>query len=101
MVLWSRDAGRSRQPGGIVAFLGQPSLFFRAWHAQPRRGVIVRLHGIESHAGWYSQWLWMLRDMAIGYQEGGADYLYALLTDYRVMLGLTIVHGLFWSVSSA
>ncbi len=49
----------------------------------PDLSLIVKARNVESHAGWYSQWLWMLRDMAIGYQEGGADYLYALLTDYH------------------
>ena len=42
---------------------------------------------MESQAPWYSQWLYMLGDIAIGYQEGGADYLYALLTGYREAAG--------------
>ncbi len=44
-----------RQEEGWTRRPGQPALFWRAWHAAPRRGVIVRLHGIESHAGWYAE----------------------------------------------
>jgi acylglycerol lipase len=44
-----------REEEGWTRRLGQPALFWRAWHAAPRRGVIVRLHGIESHAGWYEE----------------------------------------------
>ncbi len=49
----------------------------------PDLSLIVKARNVESHAGWYSQWLWMLHDMIVGYQEGGADYVYALLTGYR------------------
>lgn len=48
----------------------------------PDLSLITKARNVESHAGWYSQWFFMLRDMVIGYQEGGADYLYALLTGY-------------------
>jgi alpha-beta hydrolase superfamily lysophospholipase len=35
---------------------GQPRLHWRAWHsAGEAKGVIVRLHGIESYAGWYEE----------------------------------------------
>lgn len=34
---------------------GQPRLFRRIWRAAPCRAVVVRLHGIESHAGWYEE----------------------------------------------
>jgi ubiquinol-cytochrome c reductase cytochrome c1 subunit len=49
----------------------------------PDLSLIAKARSVESHAGWYSQWFYMLRDMAAGYQEGGADYLYALLTGYH------------------
>jgi ubiquinol-cytochrome c reductase cytochrome c1 subunit len=49
----------------------------------PDLSLIVKARTVESHAAWYSQWFYMLRDMASGYQEGGADYLYALLTGYH------------------
>ncbi|MBN1477081.1 alpha/beta fold hydrolase [Candidatus Sumerlaeota bacterium] len=40
---------------GWVRREGQPRLYRRVWRAEPCRGVIVRLHGIESHAGWYEE----------------------------------------------
>lgn len=43
-----REEGWTRRPG-------QPDLFWCAWHAKPRKGVIVRHHGIESHSGWYEE----------------------------------------------
>ena len=49
----------------------------------PDLSLIAKARSVESHAAWYSQWLYMLRDVAIGYQEGGPDYLYALLTGYH------------------
>jgi len=49
----------------------------------PDLSLIAKARAVESHAPWYSQWLYMLRDIVIGYQEGGADYLYALLTGYH------------------
>ncbi|NUP88651.1 MAG: alpha/beta fold hydrolase [Candidatus Sumerlaeia bacterium] len=44
-----------RRSEGFIRRLGQPALSYQAWHAEPRRSVIVRLHGIESHAGWYAE----------------------------------------------
>jgi ubiquinol-cytochrome c reductase cytochrome c1 subunit len=49
----------------------------------PDLSLIAKARSVESHAPWYSQWLHMLYDMAVGYQEGGPDYLYALLTGYH------------------
>jgi ubiquinol-cytochrome c reductase cytochrome c1 subunit len=49
----------------------------------PDLSLIAKARSVESHAAWYSQWFYMLRDMAAGYQEGGPDYLYALLTGYH------------------
>jgi len=48
----------------------------------PDLSLIVKARNLESHAPWYSHWLWMLVDVARGYQEGGANYVYALLTGY-------------------
>ena len=49
----------------------------------PDLSLIAKGRGVE-YAGpfWYHP-VYMLKDMATGYQEGGADYLYALLTGYR------------------
>ena len=66
----------------------------------PDLSLIVKARNVESHAGWYSQWLWMLRDMAIGYQEGGADYLYALLTGYHdAPAGVQVNEGMYYNLA--
>ncbi len=49
----------------------------------PDLSLIVKARGLESTTPWYTHWFWMLVDIARGYQEGGADYLYALLTEFR------------------
>ena len=49
----------------------------------PDLSLIVKARTVESHAPWYSHWFAMAGDVATGYQEAGADYLYALLTGYR------------------
>ncbi len=48
----------------------------------PDLSLIVRARNIESQAPWYTHGLHMLWDIAIARQDGGADYVYALLTDY-------------------
>lgn len=48
----------------------------------PDLSVIARARNVESHAPWYIHPFLMLKDVAIGYQEGGADYIYALMTGY-------------------
>jgi len=66
----------------------------------PDLSLIVKARSVESHAGWYSQWLWMLRDMAIGYQEGGADYLNALLTGYHdAPAGVQVNEGMYYNLA--
>ena len=49
----------------------------------PDLSLMAKARGVE-YTGpiWYHP-LSMLKDMATGYQEGGADYLYALMTGYR------------------
>lgn len=49
----------------------------------PDLSLVVKARSLESHAPWYTHWFWMLADIATGYQEAGADYLYGLLTGYR------------------
>jgi ubiquinol-cytochrome c reductase cytochrome c1 subunit len=48
----------------------------------PDLSLIAKARALETTAPWYSHWLYMLRDMALGYQEGGADYVYGLLTGF-------------------
>ncbi len=48
----------------------------------PDLSVIAKARGLEQTAPFYEQAVSMLSDIASGYQEGGADYLYALMTSY-------------------
>jgi ubiquinol-cytochrome c reductase cytochrome c1 subunit len=66
----------------------------------PDLSLIAKARSVESHAPWYSQWLYMLRDMAISYQEGGADYLYALLTGYHEPPpSMTMSEGMYYNAA--
>lgn len=58
---------RASQPGGALP---------------PDLSLIVKARGVEASAPFYAHPFVMLSDMATGYQEGGADYLHALLTGY-------------------
>ena len=49
----------------------------------PDLTVIAKARGVAYVGPWYLHPLAMLKDIATGYQEGGADYLYALLTGYK------------------
>ncbi len=49
----------------------------------PDLSLITRARGVEHQATWYTTPINMLKDISKGYQEGGADYLYALLTGYK------------------
>ncbi|HXF52794.1 MAG TPA: cytochrome c1 [Hyphomicrobiaceae bacterium] len=48
----------------------------------PDLSLITRARNVEYHGPLWFHPLSMLWDVVIGYQEGGADYLYALLTGY-------------------
>jgi len=64
----------------------------------PDLSLIVKARTVESHAPWYSQWFYMLKDIVTGYQEGGADYLYALLTHYgEPPAGVTVSDGMYYN----
>lgn len=67
----------------------------------PDLSLIVKARTVESHAPWYSQWFYMLVDMVSGYQEGGADYLYALMTGYRdpPPAGVEVNSGMYYNVA--
>lgn len=49
----------------------------------PDLSLIARARNVEYTGTWYLHTFSMLRDVVNGYQEGGADYLYALLTGYK------------------
>ena len=48
----------------------------------PDLSIIIKARGVEFHGGFVGHIGSMLRDVVNGYQEGGADYMYALLTGY-------------------
>lgn len=48
----------------------------------PDLSLIARARGLEYHGSLYAHPFHLLKDMVAGYQEGGADYVYALLTGY-------------------
>ena len=84
------DAGNpiDRLPGLADPILGPYKNDKQARAAQngalpPDLSLIVRARGLESTAPWYTHWFWMLVDIGRGYQEGGADYVYDLLTGFR------------------
>jgi ubiquinol-cytochrome c reductase cytochrome c1 subunit len=49
----------------------------------PDLSNITKARNVHNHAAWPKHVWLMMKDVATGYQEGGADYLYALLTGYR------------------
>lgn len=49
----------------------------------PDLSIIAKARGVEYQGGVIGHLGYMLRDVVNGYQEGGADYLYALLTGYK------------------
>lgn len=48
----------------------------------PDLSVIAKARGLEHDPPFYEQAVTMLVDIASGYQEGGADYMFAVLTGY-------------------
>jgi cytochrome c1 len=67
----------------------------------PDLSLIVKARTIENHSAWYSQWLHMLGDMLSGYQEGGANYVFDLLTGYRdpPPAGVEMADGKYYNVT--
>lgn len=49
----------------------------------PDLSLIAKARAVEYTGTWWAHPFSMLRDIAVGYQEGGADYIYALLTGYE------------------
>jgi cytochrome c1 len=48
----------------------------------PDLSVIAKARTVERHVAWYREPLNWVIDIATGYQEGGADYIYAVLVGY-------------------
>ncbi len=49
----------------------------------PDLSLITRARNVHNSAPWYKHIFLMMADIGKGYQEGGADYLYALMTGYH------------------
>jgi cytochrome c1 len=64
----NEQEARAAQPGGALP---------------PDLSLIVRARSVEGNHPLYMVPFNMLRDIATGYQEAGADYLYAYLTGYK------------------
>lgn len=64
----------------------------------PDLSLIVKARNVERNSSWYTQPFLMLGDIAKGYQEGGADYLHALLTGYTdPPAGVTVSDGMYYN----
>lgn len=48
----------------------------------PDLSLVAKARSVEYTGTWWAHPFSMLRDVATSYQEGGADYIYALLTSY-------------------
>jgi cytochrome c1 len=61
----------------------------------PDLSIMAKARGVAYTGTWYAHPIHMLKDIATGYQEGGADYLYALLTGYgKAPEGVKVPDGL-------
>ncbi len=66
----------------------------------PDLSLITKARGIPTHAIWYKHVAIMARDIVNGYQEGGADYVYALLTGYKdAPEGVQLSEGMSYNVA--
>ena len=66
----------------------------------PDLSLMARARNTENVAPWYIHPFLMLRDIAVGYQEGGADYIYALLTGYKEPpQGFEVMEGMHYNAA--
>ncbi len=66
----------------------------------PDLSLIERARTTESHAPWYSHWLYMLRDIVTAQQDNGANYVYALLTGYtEPPAGVHVNDGMYYNLA--
>lgn len=49
----------------------------------PDFSVIAKARSAAVHIAWYAEPVQWAKDIVTGYQEGGADYIYSLLTGYK------------------
>lgn len=61
----------------------------------PDLSVMAKARTYHRHVPWYTEPYYWLYDMVTGYEEKGADYLYALLTNYKTApLGMKLGDGM-------
>jgi cytochrome c1 len=64
----------------------------------PDLSLITKARGVERSVSWWKQPFLMLGDILGGYQEGGSDYVYAVLTDFSdPPAGFKLVDGKFYN----
>lgn len=64
----------------------------------PDLSLITKARSVERHAHWTVHPFLMLGDVAKGYQEGGADYMHALLTGYvDAPADVTVGEGMYYN----
>lgn len=66
----------------------------------PDLSIIAKARGVHNEAFWPKHVLLMAGDIVKGYQEGGADYLYALMTGYKdAPAGVKVADGMHYNVA--
>lgn len=67
----------------------------------PDLSLIVKARNVEYNGSWwYHPFKMLFSDVLAGYQEGGADYLYALLTGYKdAPAGVTVAEGMYYNAA--
>ena len=66
----------------------------------PDLSLVTNARGAANHAPWYIHIPKMVWDIATGYQEGGADYLVALMTSYgSAPVGVQLSDGLYYNTA--
>ncbi len=61
----------------------------------PDLSVMAKARGVPYHGSWYAHPLYMANDMVTGYQEGGTDYIYALMVGYgEAPHGVEVAEGM-------
>lgn len=96
------DQGKMYKRPGRLSDV-RPSLYANEQEARsihngaypPDLSLMARARNAENVAPWFIHPFLMLRDIAVGYQEGGADYIYALLTGYKdPPAGVEVMEGM-------
>lgn len=68
----------------------------------PDLSLITKARSVPTHAPWYQHIFIMLGDILSGYQEGGSDYVYALLTGYAdAPAGTSVAEGMHYNKAFA